>query len=180
MKSKSVQIPMGAQQFTQLFSATRRGARLARLLTVEQLVVWGWPRDGETAHAAALVVAELASNAVRHGRLEGRSFRITLVRLPCGALRVEVTDPRGERLPARRAGGFGLALVEALASDWGVRPYAPSGKTVWAEIVPGRPQWRIRDPDVLEAMPLQLHRADDVAPSPAGPSPVRSRPAGPR
>ncbi|MDQ0797066.1 hypothetical protein QFZ58_005554 [Streptomyces sp. B1I3] len=69
MKSESVQIPMAPQQFTQLLSATRRGARLGRLLTVEQLVAWGWPRDGEATHAAALVVAELTSNAVRHGRL---------------------------------------------------------------------------------------------------------------
>ncbi|MFH9618602.1 ATP-binding protein [Streptomyces pratensis] len=98
MKSESVQIPMAAQQFTQLFSATARGARL--------------------------------------GRLEGRGFRLTLVHLPGPGLRIEVTDPRGERLPARRAGGLGIAVVEALATDWGVRPFPPSGKTVWAEITP--------------------------------------------
>ncbi len=126
---------MAAQQFTQLFSATARGARLGRLLTVEQLVAWGWPRDGEATHAAALVVAALTSNAVRHGRLEGRGFRLTLVHLPGPGLRIEVTDP-GERLPARRAGGLGIAVVEALATDWGVRPFPPSGKTVWAEITP--------------------------------------------
>jgi two-component sensor histidine kinase len=126
---------MAAQQFTQLFSATPRGARLGRLLAVEQLVVWGWPRDAT--HAAALVVAELASNAVRHGRLDGRGFRLALVRLPAGALRIEVTDPCGERLPARCADGLGLALVDALAVGRGVRPYPPSGKTVWAEMAPG-------------------------------------------
>ncbi|MFC8589823.1 ATP-binding protein [Streptomyces atroolivaceus] len=136
MKSESVQIPMAAQQFTQLLSATRRGARLGRLLTVEQLVAWGWPRGGEPTHAAALVVAELASNAVRHGRLEGRGFRLTLVHLVGPGLRIEVTDPRGERLPVLRAGGLGMAVVEAFAADWGVRPFPPSGKTVWAEITP--------------------------------------------
>ncbi|MFD6276474.1 ATP-binding protein [Streptomyces sp. NPDC060209] len=136
MKSESVHIPMAAQQFTQLLSATRRGARLGRLLTVEQLVSWGWLRDGEATDAAALVVAELASNAVRYGRLEGRGFRLTLVQLPGTGLRIEVTDPRGERLPSRRAGGLGMALVDALAADWGVRPFPPSGKTVWAEIGP--------------------------------------------
>ncbi|WP_443049371.1 ATP-binding protein [Streptomyces sp. NBC_00178] len=125
-----------APQFTQLLSATRRGARLGRLLTVEQLVAWGWFRDGDATRAAALVVAELASNAVRHGRLEGRGFRLALVRLPGGGLRVEVTDPRGECLPVRSEDGLGLVVVDALTADWGVRPFPPSGKTVWGEIVP--------------------------------------------
>ncbi|MEU1124888.1 ATP-binding protein [Streptomyces sp. NPDC005899] len=134
MTSESVQMTMAAQQFTQLLSATRRGARLGRLLAVEQLVAWGWPRDGEDVRTAALVVAELASNAVRHGRLEGRGFRLTLIRPQGPGLRIEVTDPRGERLPVRRAGGLGTVLVDALATDWGVRPFPPSGKTVWADI----------------------------------------------
>ncbi|MEU9622065.1 MULTISPECIES: ATP-binding protein [unclassified Streptomyces] len=144
MTSESVEIetpqqPLPAHQFTQLFSATRRGARLARLLAVEQLVAWGWPRGAERTDAAALVVAELAANAVTHGRLEGRGFRLGLVPLPTARLRIEVTDPRGERLlPAvlREAveGGRGLIIVDALAADWGVRPYPPSGKTVWAEV----------------------------------------------
>ncbi|MER6100842.1 ATP-binding protein [Streptomyces sp. NPDC001832] len=143
MTSESVQIETAqqstpAQQFAQLFSATRRGARLARLLAVEQLVAWGWPRDGERTDAAALVVAELAANAVMHGRLDGRGFRLGLALLPSGRLRIEVTDPRGECLPAasREAveGGRGLIIVNALAADWGVQPCLPAGKTVWAEI----------------------------------------------
>ncbi|SCK47630.1 hypothetical protein B046DRAFT_04890 [Streptomyces sp. LamerLS-316] len=82
-----------------MLSATSRGARLGRLLAVEQLVVWEWLRDAETTHAAALVVAEPTSEAVRHGRLNGRGFRLTLMRLPAGPLRAEVTDPHRERLP---------------------------------------------------------------------------------
>ncbi|MFD9603759.1 ATP-binding protein [Streptomyces sp. NPDC059970] len=143
MTSESVEIETpqqstSAQQFTQLYSATRRGARLARLLAVEQLVAWGWLRDGERIDAAALVVAELAANAVTHGRLGGRGFRLGLALLPGGRLRIEVADPRGECLPAasREAveGGRGLLIVDALAADWGVHPYPPSGKTVWAEV----------------------------------------------
>lgn len=125
---------MPAQQFTQLLSATPRGARLARLLAVEQLVAWEWPRDSGPTRAAAHVVAELALNAVRHGRVEGRGFRVTLVQMPDTRLRGEVTDPRGERLPARSVDGLGPAVVEAPAVDWGVRPYPPSGETVWAEV----------------------------------------------
>ncbi|MFF4247035.1 ATP-binding protein [Streptomyces sp. NPDC001822] len=144
MKSESVHLGMQqtvarAPQFTQLLSATRRGARLGRLLAVEQLVAWGWFRDDEATHSASLVVAELASNAVRHGRLEGRGFRLALVRLPSGGIRIEVTDPRGERLPVRSGDGLGMLVVDELAADWGVRPFPPSGKTVWAEISVGGP-----------------------------------------
>jgi anti-sigma regulatory factor (Ser/Thr protein kinase) len=151
VKSESVQMDMPqsatpAPQFTQLLSATRRGARLARLLTVEQIAQWGWPRDSEHADAAALIVAELAANAVTHGRLGGRCFRLSLALLPAARLRIEVTDPRGERPPTvtHRAdeGGRGLILVDALAADWGVRPYPPSGKTVWAEVSAARPTGR--------------------------------------
>ncbi|MCX4820467.1 ATP-binding protein [Streptomyces sp. NBC_01142] len=131
-----------AGQFTQLLSATRRGARLARLLAVEQITQWGWPRGSERAEAAEAVVAELAANAVMHGRLPGRGFRLSLVLLPSAGLLIEVTDPRGERLPVvpRTADeeGHGLVIVEALAADWGVRSCPPSGKTVWAEISPAR------------------------------------------
>ncbi|MDQ1007204.1 anti-sigma regulatory factor (Ser/Thr protein kinase) [Streptomyces sp. V4I23] len=144
MKSESVQTNMpqqpgtSARQFTQLLSATRRGARLARLLTMEQIVQWGWPRDGERAEAAEVVVAELATNAVVHGRLAGRGFRLGLMLLPDARLRIEVSDPRGDRLPAASPvadeGGRGLMIVDALTDGWGVLPYPPSGKTVWAEV----------------------------------------------
>ncbi|MFD7612600.1 ATP-binding protein [Streptomyces sp. NPDC059828] len=131
-------------EFTQLLSSTRRGARLARLLAVEQLVEWGWARSGERTETAALVVAELAANAVGHARLSGRGFRLSLLLEP-GRLRVEVTDARGERRPeiggdlgAPGIGrGYGLVIVAALAARWGVRPHPPSGKTVWADIEAG-------------------------------------------
>ncbi|MFD4757369.1 ATP-binding protein [Streptomyces sp. NPDC058439] len=148
MTSESVEIEIPqpatpAPQFTQLFSATRRGARLARLLAVEQLVAWGWSRDGERTDAAALVAAELAASAVTHGRLDGRGFRLGLALLPTARLRIEVTDQRGERLPVapREAveGGRGLVIVDVLAAEWGVHPYPPSGKTIWAEVSGTRP-----------------------------------------
>lgn len=37
-----------------------------------------------------------------------------------------------------RAGRFGMAFVDAFARDWGVCPFPPSGKTLWAEIAPER------------------------------------------
>jgi anti-sigma regulatory factor (Ser/Thr protein kinase) len=145
-----------ATQFTQLLSPTRRGARLARLLTVEQIVQWGWPRDSEHADAAALIVAELAANAVTHVRLAGRCFRLSLALLPAARLRIEVTDPRGERLPAVSQvvdeGGRGLVIVHALAAEWGVRRYPPSGKTVWAEVSAARPDLVAASVPSLDAM----------------------------
>src|SRR5690606_40158832 len=69
---------------------------LARLLAAERLECWGLPVD-----PARLIVAELAANAARHGRVPGRGFRLTLTVTACGVLRIEVTDPRGEREPVR-------------------------------------------------------------------------------
>nr|WP_324604409.1 ATP-binding protein [Streptomyces sp. HGB0020] len=118
-------------------SATRRGARLARLLAAEQLHSWGLPLD-----PARLVVAELAANAVLHGRVRGRSFRLALSFAPPGTLRVEITDTVGERLPVPprvhpgtpAESGYGMLLVQELADRWGVRAGPVPCKTVWAEL----------------------------------------------
>ncbi len=125
-------------QFAVPLSATRRGARLARLLAVEQLHAWGLPLD-----PARLIVAELASNAVLHGRVPGRSFRLALAVTVHGVLRIEVTDTRGDVLPSREGGGagpaesgYGLLLVDELADRWGVRTGPVPCKTVWAELDP--------------------------------------------
>ncbi|MGW7466022.1 ATP-binding protein [Streptomyces xantholiticus] len=128
---------------TQLLSSTRRGARLARLLAAAQLRSWGVPP--ELTERGELVVAELAANAVLHGRVPGRCFRLTLAfDPPAGRLRIEVSDARGDRHPRPassaadadelRPGGRGLTLVAALANHWECVPYPPSGKTVRAEL----------------------------------------------
>jgi hypothetical protein len=129
-------------EFVQLFSSTRRGARLARLMAVQQLDAWGWPYGCRVSDTAALLVAELAANSVLHARLPGRDFRLRLAAGP--GLRVEVADALGEcrpdpeapvRFPAPEAeSGRGLPLVDALAARWGVLDRAPSGKMVWAEL----------------------------------------------
>ncbi|MCJ1679265.1 ATP-binding protein [Streptomyces sp. APSN-46.1] len=113
-------------------SATPRGARLARLLAVEQLRSWGLPFE-RPAH----IVAELAANAVTHGRVPGRDFRLVLTVTP-GTLRIEVTDTRSDRVPVIHepvgARGRGLLLVEAFADQWGVTQGPSPCKVVWAEI----------------------------------------------
>ncbi|MFE7811234.1 ATP-binding protein [Streptomyces sp. NPDC057433] len=129
-------------RFTVPLSATRRGARLARLPAAEQLDARGLPLD-----PARLIVAELATNAVVHGRVPGRGFRLGLTVTAPATLRVEVTDPRGDQLPAQArasagAGptesGYGLLLVEELADRWGVRTGPVPCKSVWAELDLGR------------------------------------------
>nr|WP_308432562.1 ATP-binding protein [Streptomyces echinoruber] len=165
----AVQAPL--HQFSVPLSATRRAARLARLLAAEQLGAWGLPLD-----PARLIVAELAANAVLHGRVPGRSFRLALTVTVQGVLRIEVTDTRGDVLPVREAGvagaaesGYGLLLVEELADRWGVRSGPVPCKTVWAEL----------DPDRLRPARLDAARLDAARLDPARLDPARADPARP-
>lgn len=125
------------RNFSLQLSSTPRGARLARLLATEQLRTWGLP-----SHPAEHIVGELAANAVTHGRVSGRDFRLLLY-VVGDTLRIEVTDTRGDRLPCPQhsatdaESGRGLLLVEALADRWGVVPGPPPRKTVWAEVGTG-------------------------------------------
>ncbi|MFL0392375.1 MULTISPECIES: ATP-binding protein [Streptomyces] len=128
-------------QFTVRLSSTPRGARLARLSATRWLDEHGVPFRGAASRTAAVVVAELASNAVRHCGGIGRDFRLRLVLgvgpAAGGTLRVEVTDARADkRLPPGlpRSSGRGLVLVNALAERWGVRVNDAVTKTVWAQL----------------------------------------------
>ncbi|MEV0598626.1 ATP-binding protein [Streptomyces sp. NPDC050315] len=123
--------------------ATRRGARLARRLAVQQLAAWGWPHGHAVSDAAAHLVAELAANAVTHGYVRGRDFRLRLSVNDDGrTLRIEVTDARPDRLPhtpthptnANAVSGRGLLLVETLADRWGTENSNLYTKTVWCEL----------------------------------------------
>ncbi|MGW6980763.1 ATP-binding protein [Streptomyces sp. NPDC054932] len=124
--------------FTQRFSSTRRGARLARQMALVELHDWGIPESTALSADAGLLVAELAANAVAHGRVPGRDFELKLTLLE-GILRVEVSDARRDRRPAvqphiyQAEGGYGLRIVDAVAADWGVTDRL-IGKTVWAEL----------------------------------------------
>ena len=82
---------------------------------------------------AALLVSEVVTNAMQHA---GSSPRITAA-VADGALEVGVTDREPSGSPRKRSaddpwatGGRGLAIVDALAADWGTT-YLPDGKQVW-------------------------------------------------
>ncbi|MFJ3309778.1 ATP-binding protein [Streptomyces sp. NPDC086549] len=141
MTAPHAQAPVAVRVFSQRLSATRRGARLARRLTAHQLDAWGVPYGSDVTDTAALIVAELAANAVLHGRVAGRDFALRLTHTP-DKIRIEIADARGERLPVLASTppggeadtGRGLLLVDALAVRWGVETEPGPGKTAWAEI----------------------------------------------
>ena len=86
------------------------------------------------ADTVALLVSEIATNALVHGA--GR-VRVR-VRPTSGGLRVEVHDedttlPFHRRATPMDEGGRGIALVDALSSGWGAETTA-DGKTVWFEV----------------------------------------------
>lgn len=146
MPSPRAQAAVTVRVFTQRFSATRRGARLARMLATQQLDAWGIPYGSEPSDGAALVVAELAANAVLHGRVPGRDFALRLAyNTGRNLVRIEVTDthnalparaPRGAAADGER--GRGLVLVDAIAVRWGVSGRSGPGKTVWAYVPASR------------------------------------------
>lgn len=136
-----------ALDYTQRFSSTPRGARLARCLAQTQLDLWGVPYGCALSDDAVLVVAELAANAVLHGRVAGRDFELRVQYDGQRTVRVAVSDTCGDKgppdvpapaTPPMAEGGRGLEIVRALARGGGVSPRVP-GKTVWAEVTgPGQ------------------------------------------
>lgn len=88
-----------------------------------------------------LIVSELVTNALRHGRrvrtaAERDPIRLSMLRRG-GELVCAVRD-RSDRMPQRREPDFqfesgrGLHLVACFCDGWGVLPVLPSGKHVWA------------------------------------------------
>jgi anti-sigma regulatory factor (Ser/Thr protein kinase) len=95
------------------------------------------PGVGET---AALLVSELATNAVVHASSD---FAVTVVYpTSSGRVRVEVVDgvpgqPMPLRPPPTAPHGRGLLLVSSLAQEWGVEGAGRrAGKTIWFELTP--------------------------------------------
>ncbi|WP_079038223.1 ATP-binding protein [Streptomyces sp. NBRC 110028] len=130
------------REFSMRFTSSRHGARLARRLVSHRLDTWGHPYDGRANETLTLITAELTANAIRHGHVPGRDFRVRLTETG-DTLRVEVTDTRTERVPPLTTqeppgdieSGRGLLIVVQLATRWAVAPRESGpGKTVWAEL----------------------------------------------
>jgi hypothetical protein len=92
----------------------------------------------ELAADTALLVSELGGNAVLHGSLRDRLFRVELT-LTERAVRISVSDPKGELRPNLREAteddmfGRGLVIVGQVADRWGVCRLTV-GKSVWCEL----------------------------------------------
>jgi len=117
--------------FERTFQALEHAPRSARHFVMEVLGDWG---GVEAVHNAALVVTELATNAVVHAR---SSFTLRVM-IGDESIRISVqdSDPR----PATPTGpsraefsGRGLDIVAGIASRWGAE-FLDGGKVVWAEI----------------------------------------------
>jgi len=113
------------------FSADLLAPRQARRFVIGVLERWG------VAHLvddAALVVSELATNAVMHAA----SHFTVGVKAGDDAVRISVTDyqparPVASQPPPMSESGRGLSLVASLARGWGTHSVA-GGKVVWAEL----------------------------------------------
>ena len=109
---------------------------LSEVSRARRLVVTAAQGAGVDADDAALLVTELASNALRHG---GPGVDLWVRPVEGGGLRVEMVDGRASSLPVVRSpgpdaeGGRGLLIVSALARSWGTEPLS-AGKCVWFEL----------------------------------------------
>ncbi|MFE2937479.1 ATP-binding protein [Streptomyces sp. NPDC059255] len=108
---------------------------LARMELSKALADWGL---GELSDPALLVLSELLTNSVTHGRVPGREIETRFLSTGDG-LRIEVHDASSARpqkldtdLTRDSDGGRGLLIVETLADQWGVRDRDGVGKLVWA------------------------------------------------
>jgi hypothetical protein len=117
-------------QATRTFAKGGDAPRAARRFVIDTLVKWG---DRTLVDDAALVVTELATNAVMHADSD---FTVAISSSPT-AVRISVGDasstaPRIRDASLIASSGRGLGMVASLVSHWGDEPFGV-GKVVWAE-----------------------------------------------
>uniref|UniRef100_UPI001F1D8599 ATP-binding protein n=1 Tax=Streptomyces adelaidensis TaxID=2796465 RepID=UPI001F1D8599 len=123
------------------YPTTNRSVARARSDSIAFLASCGIDREGEFVSELVLLVSELVTNAVTHGRVPGTSGRQVGMSIEKAGniYRIEVRDTQSDRMPVLcldgnglARGGRGLLLVDSLSDKWGVRPEGV-GKTVWVE-----------------------------------------------
>lgn len=110
-----------------------------RAAAVARSHVRDMPLDSESLDVVSLLVTELVTNAVRHGRAaDGTRILVHLGFVDEDLVRLDVVnegpafEPVAPERPLDVDGGLGLQLVEKLAERWGIEG---NGHTkVWLEI----------------------------------------------
>jgi hypothetical protein len=120
-----------AVKATRNFGPGHGAPRAARHFVVDALRRWG---DDDFAEDAAVVVTELATNALAHTR---SGFAVGISRA-AGVVRVSVRDSGATPAtdsdrPLTAMPGHGLGMVAAVTRRWAVEPLT-DGKMVWAEL----------------------------------------------
>ncbi|MFF5969058.1 ATP-binding protein [Streptomyces collinus] len=128
-RSRSTGCPGYSETLPRMPESVGTARRLVRIALA------AWSLD-DLADDGVLIVSELVSNAVQHAH--SRSIRVAVSRPEIVRVRIGVVD-KSRRLPKVREpregaeNGRGLALVGALAKEWG-SDRLPWGKRVWAEL----------------------------------------------
>jgi MEDS: MEthanogen/methylotroph, DcmR Sensory domain len=118
----------GVPDAARTFAFTHDAPALARHFAVATLRGWG---AGDLEGDAALVVTELATNAILHAHT---AFTVILSARD-DVLRISVRDTGPLRVPELRPTPLhGLGAVDAMASRWGVESLGTAGKTVWVDL----------------------------------------------
>ncbi|MET9085608.1 SpoIIE family protein phosphatase [Streptomyces sp. NPDC004237] len=90
-----------------------------------------WDLD-ELSFTTELILSELVTNAIRHGRAPIGVRLLHDRTLICEVSDASTTSPHLRYAASTDEGGRGLFLVAQLAERWGTR-YTPAGKVIWAE-----------------------------------------------
>jgi anti-sigma regulatory factor (Ser/Thr protein kinase) len=103
----------------------------ARRFAADIMLGWGIDPDD-----VALVVGELAANAVTHAR---SPFTVSLSRDEPQTVVIEVADGHPYLPSVSDCGiwsttGRGLRIVQHMTAAWGVRPDSSGGKVIWAKL----------------------------------------------
>jgi anti-sigma regulatory factor (Ser/Thr protein kinase) len=114
---------------TQL-AASPESVTEARRLANDMAAAWRFEGDD-----LVLVVSELVTNAIRHGRgpvevdihVDGSEVIVEVAEGSSSSPKIMDTTPDS-------VGGRGLPIVDALTRQWGVRSIPDGGKVVWARV----------------------------------------------
>ncbi|MGZ2358472.1 ATP-binding protein [Streptomyces sp. 372A] len=142
----------GVERVVVEIESCRANVGQARRFARRQLALWGLPGDDDLVDRVQLVISELVSNAVVHGRTrppeEAETVGVTLAFKRDFALGVMVTDSSSDTMVRIRPSlfadcGRGLFLVNASSDGWTAVPrigrQGARGKAVWAFFqCPGR------------------------------------------